>query len=581
MSSTFTKLTAYLQPYRWHLARGVVTLFVTNLLSVYIPLLVKEGIDRLKPDFDPAQLGRIALWIVGLTTVMWGVRLYSRVAIFGLGRRVQADLKQQLFEHLLSLEPAYFVRNTIGDLINRSTSDVENIMRLLGFSTLSIVNIIFAYLFTLPAMLFLNVKLTILSLLVYPLMLVIVQAFSKKLRAYQSDVQDGLSDLSDLIQEDLSGINSIKIYAQEENERNEFQRRNQSLLQANLKLAFSRNTVFPLIQGIASISILVLLWQGGRSIAAKEVSVGDFLALIVYARNLIFPTALLGFTITSFQRGEVSIARIEEILTNQPQIADKIDAIDIAETVSGKLAARNLSFTYPDNKEPALRDLNFTIFPGETIAIVGPIGAGKSTLANLFLRLSIVPDNGLFIDDIDINNYTLEALRRSIAYVPQESFLFSATIAENIRYGAPSATHELVETAAKSAQIHWEIQNFPQQYETIVGERGITLSGGQRQRTALARALSIDSPIVILDDCLASVDNQTATAILNNLNAGTHAKTVIFITHQLSAAATADRIFVMEKGTIVQIGTHSELVDVDGGLYQQLWQRDRLASKLQ
>jgi ATP-binding cassette subfamily B protein len=337
--------------------------------------------------------------------------------------------------------------------------------------------------------------------------------------------------------------------------------------------------VFPIIQGLASISLLVLLWQGGQAIASGEVTIGNFLALIIYAQNLIFPTALLGFTITAFQRGEVSIDRVESIMAATPQIADLADGVVPAAPVRGAIEARHLSFAYPGANSPALRDVNFQIQPGERIAIVGPIGAGKSTLVNLLPRLLNVSAGQLFLDGYDVTELTLDSLRRSITYVPQESFLFSTSVANNIRYGNPATSLKQVEEAARQGQIHGEVVNFPQQYDTLVGERGITLSGGQRQRTSIARALLVDAPILVLDDALSSVDNQTAAAILHNLAAGTQRKTVIFVSHQLSAAAMADRILVMDQGSIVQVGTHAELI-AQQGLYQWLWSQNQLAEML-
>jgi ATP-binding cassette, subfamily B, multidrug efflux pump len=578
-NSLVKKLLAYAHPYRWSAYQGVAALLVVNLLSVYIPLLIRDGIDHLKTNLDYGHIVYLAILVIGLASIAWIVRMVSRLLIFGLGRRVQADLKQRIFEHVSNLDIAYFSTTTVGDLISRSTSDVENIMRLMGFSLLSIFNIIFAYAFTLPAMLSINVRLTLLALSIYPVMLMTVQLFSRRLRQEQVDVQERLSDLSELIQEDMSGITLIKIYAQEDNERRAFARRNKAVFDSNLRLAQSRNTVFPIIQGLASISLLVLLWQGSQAIASGELQVGGFLALIIYAQNLIFPTALLGFTITAFQRGEVSIDRVEAIMTAQPQIFDTPQSIDPGRVLTGKIEAQHLSFTYPGAETPALKDVSFRINPGERVAIVGPIGAGKSTLVNALPRLLNVPGGQLFVDDFDVTELTLESLRRSITYVPQESFLFSTSIANNIRYGEPLAEDSAVIAAARQGQIHPEIVNFPQQYETLVGERGITLSGGQRQRTSLARALLVDAPILILDDALSSVDNQTATAILENLAAGTQKKTVIFVSHQLSAAAMADRILVMDRGEIVQSGSHQDLITKDG-LYSWLWSQNQLAEML-
>jgi ATP-binding cassette subfamily B protein len=579
--SQLQKLGTYLGPHWPKAAMGVGALFLVNVLGVWIPLLIRDGIDELQVTFSYDRVLYYALMVLVLASVMWVIRMVSRITLFGVGRQVEFDLKQRIFEHLLQMEPAYFSRNTAGELISRATSDVDNIRRLLGFAILSIANTAFAYALTIPVMLSISIRLTLISLVVYPVMLVLVQSFSNRLRQEQLELQERLSRLSDLIQEDMSGIALIKIYAQEENERHAFQRLNQDLLRANLILSKTRNTLFPLLGGLASISLLVILATGAGTIAQGDITVGDFVALLLYVERLVFPTALLGFTITAYQRGEVSIDRVEAILEAEPKIQDHPPLVPLPITeVRGHLEARNLNYAYPGSETPALDDVSFSIAPGERIAIVGPIGSGKSTLANALPRLLEVEPGQLKIDHRDVLEVPLQDLRRAIAYVPQDSFLFSTSIQNNIRYGVPLTDFGEVQYAAKQAQMDAEIQNFPQPYETIVGERGITLSGGQRQRTALARALVTDAPILVLDDALSSVDNRTATAILNALSEGTQQKTVLFISHQMSAAATADRIFVMDRGRIVQMGTHSDLL-AQGGLYRELWEQHQLEVELQ
>lgn len=578
-NSRLQKLLAYLRPHTLDASLGVIALLVVNGLGVYIPLLIRDGIDELGSASDFDLIWHLIWSLILLASLIWVIRMASRILLFGVGRKVEFDLKQKIFQHLLILEPSYFSTNTSGDLINRATSDVDNIRRLLGFAVLSLANTVFAYALRLPVMMSINLRLTLLAIAVYPLMLITVQLFSEKLRNQQLAVQEELSNLSEMIQEDMSGISLIKIYAQEANERRAFRRLNGKLLGVNLDLAKTRNVLFPVIEALASVSLLVLLWLGSGLIESKEITVGDFVALLLFLEQLVFPTALLGFTITAYQRGEVSIDRIESILTVQPQIKDDSDAVQLPTPVKGQLTARNLSYTYPGTKTPALKDISFTIDAGETVAIVGAIGSGKSTLANAIPRLLDIEENQLFLDGYDMTKMRLQDLRSAIAYVPQDSFLFSTSIKNNIRYGNPMAEQEEVEYAAKQAQIHTEILNFPQHYDTIVGERGITLSGGQRQRTSLARALVMDAPILILDDALSSVDNQTATQILENLAKGVQRKTVIFISHQLSAAATANRIFVMDRGQIVQSGSHTELL-ASPGVYRSLWSQHHLEELL-
>lgn len=570
----------YLRPYWRKTSIGIGALLLVNLLGVYIPLLIRNGIDELQSSFSFDRVLFYALSTMGLASMMWVIRMVSRVFLFGVGRQVEFDLKQRIFQHLLTLEPAYFAANTAGDLINRTTSDVDNIRRLMGFAILSLANTFFAYLFTLPIMLSINVRLTLLALMVYPLMLVLVQLFANTLRSQQLEVQERLSEMSDLIQEDMSGISPIKIYAQEDNERQAFRKINDRLLLVNLAFAKTRSTLFPMLGGLASVSLLVLLWFGSDAIAQGELSIGNFVALLIYVERLVFPTALLGFTISAYQRGEVSINRVEEILQTKAQIADETDAISLPlDRVTGRLVATDLSYAYPGSDRLALDQLNFEIQPGEMVSIVGPVGCGKSTLANMLPRLLDLKPGQLWLDGVDVTQLKISDLRGAIAYVPQESFLFSTSIANNIRYSDPNRDLGAVEAAADRSQIRGEILTFPQQYETVVGERGITLSGGQRQRTALARALLIDAPILILDDALSSVDNKTATEILRNLTQGEARKTVIFISHQMSAAATADRILVMDQGRIVDAGTHDQLLSRPG-LYRDLWNQHTLETLL-
>ncbi len=602
--SRLKKLQDYLRPHWKDLFWGIFSLFVVNAIGIYIPLLIRDSIDGLRVAFSFDLIWHYVILIFVLATIMWFIRMASRIILFGLGRQVEFDLKQRIFQHLLTLEPAYFARNTAGDLINRATSDVDNIRRLLGFAILSLANTFFAYTLTFPVMLGISWWLSLMTIAIYPIMLFSVSLFSNKLRTQQQEVQEELSSISELVQEDMSGISLIKIYAQESNEQRAFHQVNQRLLAANLKLAQTRNVLFPVVEALAYVSLLILLWLGTGAIARGSISIGDFVALLIYAERLVFPTALLGFTITAYQRGEVSIDRIETILMAEPEIADLETSIALPrEKVQGKIEARHLNFSFPnlptsyqadsqvgvkvdsqaDNHQdrstnsplPALIDVNFQIEPGETIAIVGSIGAGKSTIANALTRLLDIAPGQLFLDGYDITQINLQDLRRAIAYVPQESFLFSDSMKNNIRYGDPVAGDVAVIAAAQESQIHGEILNFPKEYSTIVGERGITLSGGQRQRTSLARALLVDAPVLILDDSLSSVDNQTATEILRRLSQGTERKTVIFISHQLSAAAQADRILVMDSGKIVQGGTHSELVATEG-LYRSLWYQHQL-----
>jgi ATP-binding cassette subfamily B protein len=466
-----------------------------------------------------------------------------------------------------------------GEVLSRATSDVENVRRLLGFSVLSLANTFLAYGLTLPAMVLIDPWLSLAAVALYPLMLLMVQRFGGRIMREQRRQQEALASLTNLLQEDLSGINAIKIYGQEPVEERAFAASNRAYRDAALGPARWRSVMFPLIEGIASLSLLMLLGLGSTQLESGRLGIGDLVALILYVERLVFPTALLGFTLSAFQTGQVSLERIEELLRRQPTIVSPAQPRHLpGDRARGAVEARSLTVRYPDRPLPALDALSFVIQPGELVAVVGPVGCGKSTLARALGRMVDVPAGQLFVDGLDITTLSLSELRRQVALVPQEGFLFTATLADNLRYGEPEASLERVRQAAELAQLTGDVRGFPDGWQTLVGERGITLSGGQRQRTALGRALLMDSPILVLDDALASVDNRTAAAILESVR-GQRQRTVLLISHQLSAAAVCDRILVMEAGQLAQEGRHAELVR-EPGPYRQLWEREQ-AERLQ
>lgn len=569
----------YLRPHRRTVLLGALALVVVNILSVTIPMEVRRIIDELQEGFSYDRVLRQAGWIVVLATTMGGMRLLSRQLVFGVGRQVEVELRQRLFDNMLRQEPAWVQTTGSGEVISRSTSDVENIRRLLGFAILSLTNTVLAYSFTLPFMLAIDPWLTLAAVGLYPLMLGTVRLFGGRMMRQQRRQQETLSRLSDLIQEDLSGIGAIKIYGQEVSEQEAFGSLNRHYRDSAIRLARTRSTLFPLLEGIASISLLVLLALGSGQLEAGTLSIGGLVALILYVERLVFPTALLGFTLNTFQTGQVSLERVEELLQRQPLIQDRSNHQSPAQTAaSGRLEARGLSVRYEGAERDTLIDLSFSIEAGELVAIVGPVGCGKTTLARAFGRMVPVQDDQLFLDGIDVTQLPLGQLRRDVAMVPQEGFLFTSTLADNLRYGDPDAPDDRVERAADQARLIQDVRGFPDGFRTVVGERGITLSGGQRQRTALGRALLVPAPVLVLDDALASVDNNTAAAILASIRAQAN-RTIVMISHQLSAAAACDRILVMDNGRIVQQGRHNDLIHVPG-VYRRLWEREQAAEQL-
>jgi len=568
----FDIIKKYLKPFKRELLIGALALLIVNILSVIIPLEVKNIIDQLQDNFSRNFIISKSLLLILLATLMGVIRLSSRQIVFGIGRKVEVKLRQKLFDHLLIQDPDWIQKMGSGDIIARATSDVENVRRLLGFTVLSLCNIILAYSLTIPSMFSINKILTISSLLIFPVILGIVGLFGGRMVNQRRLQQEALSKLSDLIQEDLSGISAIKIYAQESSEYNQFNKFNKAYRNAAIKLARTASTLFPLLQGISSISLLLLLALGTSQLKNGFITIGGLVALILYVERLVFPTALLGFTLNTFQLGQVSLDRIEEIFQSEPKIKNNKGNNKSNKIIKGLIEAKDLKIRYESSKENALDGINFKISPGELVAIVGPVGCGKTTLAKALGRTIDIPKEQLYIDNIDVKKIDLKYLRKNVAIVPQEAFLFTSTIADNLKFGDPKASKNLVETSARQAGLSEDISNFPKGYNTIVGERGITLSGGQRQRTALGRALLVDAPVVVLDDALASVDNKTASKIIKEIRDNKN-KTILMISHQLSVAATCDRVLVMDKGRIIQQGIHRELIEKDG-LYKNLWERE-------
>ena len=574
-------ISRYLRPHRRTLIAGAVALMVVNILRVRIPLEVRNVVDELQQGFTYRDVLHQAGWIMLVATTMGLFRLVSRQLVFGVGRQVEVDLRQRLFEHMLRQEPTWVQTTGSGEVISRATSDVENIRRLLGFAILSLTNTLLAYAITLPTMVSIDPGLTIAAVSLYPLMLGTVRLFGGRMMRQQRSQQEQLSSLSNLIQEDLSGIGAIKIYGQERSELEEFASRNRRYRDSAIKLARTRSTLFPLLEGISSVSLLLILAIGSGRLESGSLTVGGLVALILFVEQLVFPTALLGFTLNTFQTGQVSLERVEELLRREPTIQDSPSAIHSSQgeqRFGGRLEARNLKVRHVGAERDTLRGLTFTIEPGELVAVVGAVGCGKTTLARAFGRMVPVPSGELFLNQNDVTELALQDLRRDVAIVPQEGFLFTSSLADNLRYGEPEAGRDRVEQAADQARLSDDIKGFPDGYRTIVGERGITLSGGQRQRTALGRALLVSAQVLVLDDALASVDNNTAASILDSIRAQ-DGRTIVMISHQLSAAAACDRILVMDNGLIVEQGHHDELIQRNG-TYRKLWDRQQASEQL-
>lgn len=555
------KLTSLLIPsykkYFWGYFLGFLLLVGINSLGAYIPQLIKTTINTLQSagGFLQSELNTNVLWIIAMALAMAIMRTISRQVIFGIGRSVEYDFKKTIFNHLITMPPSFFTQQKTGDLISIITNDVQSFRAFFGFAMLNVANTLIAFSIIIPLMVGLNPKLTMYFFMVIPVILFVVTLVSNKLKHYQEIVQEKLGVISGFIEQNLSGIHIIKAYAQEEAEVKRFSQINNDLLGDYINLVKCRSLIGPTMRVIASLGFILLLYIGGKDIIENNFSLGDFAAYSLYIERLIWPVATLGWLVTVFYRASVSGERISNILAMLPSIKNEADALD------------KKSF----DQSIELKSLGCKITKGSSVGLVGTIGSGKSVLANKMMHLTELEDNEILIDGLDIKKVKLEDLRSIVNLVPQENFLFSTSIKENIAYAKDMSNEEIIELA-KLVGIHDEIMKFPDQYETVVGERGITLSGGQRQRMAIARALSLDSEVLILDDALSSVDNKTATKILQGIHELRKGKTTIFITHKIHAIKDMDQILVMDKLKVVEQGKHDEIINSPTGVYKSLWE---------
>lgn len=567
-------------------------LVIVNAIGAYIPLRIKEAIEFLQEGSTSLQgelsslrgeaeaihlsfswvdcfglcprndtgfdqsLYSLLISILILAAIMAIFRILSRQIIFGLGRQVEFDLKKNIFNHLVKQEMDYFSKKRTGDLISIITNDVQSIRALAGFATLNVFNTVIAFAVTLPPMFSLDVTLTWAFLCLVPMVILSVILLSDKIKKYQDLVQQRLGDVSNFLEQNISGMAIIKSYAQENNEIKRFTHENDRLKKDYLKLVAIRSFIGPVMRTIASLGLILLLYFGGKGVIESRFDLGDFAAYALYVQRLIWPVASFGWLITVVYRAQVSQKRINTVLKREAVIRDASDAVE-KNTIDSKIE---------------LNELNEEINAGETITIVGTIASGKSYLANQMMRLFELEDQQIKIDDQCIKKIKLSSLRTLVNLVPQETFLFSTSIRENIAYAADLSDKE-VESLAKAVCLHDEILAFPNGYKTVVGEKGITLSGGQKQRVAIARALALNPEILIFDDAFSSLDNLSAKKILENIRDLRHGKTTIFITHKVQISELSDRIFVMDKFKIVEAGTYEEL-KAKGGLFAELLKED-------
>jgi ATP-binding cassette subfamily B multidrug efflux pump len=569
-------LAPYLRRYGKQLAWGGVSTILYNVIKVLIPLVIGNAVDDMKHNLTPEKILHNAL-ILLLIAALSAIFLYiTRQVIIGASREIEFDLRNDIFSNLERQSASYYHTHRTGDIMARTTNDLNAVRMLLGPAIMYSANTIVFTAAALPFMYHISPKLTFFAFVPLPMASILVQYFGARIHRRFERIQAMFSDISAKAQENFSGARLIRAFAQEDAEIASFETANIEYIKRSLYLVRLMAMLWPTLEFVLGLSLMITLLVGGHEVVRHQISVGEFTSFNVYMVQLIWPIIAVGWVVNLFQRGTASVVRIDELLKQKPDIVDAPAAVDTP--IAGDIEFRNLTFAYP-GVPAVLHDINLHIPAGSSLAIVGPTGSGKSTLVSLIPRLHDAPPGTVLIDGEPVRHFTLSALRQSIGFVPQETFLFSETIRQNIAFGRPDASPEQVEEAATIAHISTEILEFPKGFDTEVGERGLTLSGGQKQRTAIARAIIRDPKILILDDALASVDTYTEERILNGLKRVMEGRTTIFISHRISTARSADQIAVLVAGRIAELGTHDELL-ARNGYYTSLFEKQRLEEEL-
>jgi ATP-binding cassette, subfamily B, multidrug efflux pump len=574
----FRTILEFAPRYRRQILLGFLCLAGSRGLALYLPQILKAATNEIGkgPDLDRSVALESALLLVGLSVFLAGFHFGMRWFLITTSRRMERDLRNRIYTHLLSLTPSFFHHRPTGDLMSRASSDVEQVRQALGPGVMYISNTIFMVPIALVVMLMMSAPLTLLSLLPLFGIAILTKTLAPRMHVHSRRVQEAAADLSTRAQESFAGARVVKVFAREEAEIEEFGKAAETYLTASMGLARIRAGLRPSLQALEGIGSLILLLVGGRYVGGGELTPGDLLAFFAYQRMLVWPMIAVGWVIALFQRGAAAMERIDEILEEQPIVIDPADPIP-AGPVRGDVEFRDLDFAY--DGEPVLEGVNLHIPAGTSLAVVGPTGSGKSTLVEILLHMYPVRSDSVFIDGVDLNRYSLKHLRGAIGYVPQETFLFSDTLRANIAFGADDFAEEEVVAAATRSRLSADLMDLPKGFDTILGERGVNLSGGQKQRTALARAIMRNPPILILDDSFSSVDTGTEEEILRELETVMTDRTTILVGHRVSTVMAADRIVVLKDGRIVEEGTHAELLAL-GGRYAEMERMQRLEDEL-
>ena len=574
--NAFQFICQYLKRHKVQYVLGILTLFIVDFANIFIPKLtgvITDGLTAHSLDWSGVKFNLLCILLLGLLLAFG--RFFWRFFLFGASRSIEMELRNDMFAHLEKMDVEYYNEHKTGDLMTRFTSDLNAVRMSIGPAVIAVFDAsVMTVMVIFQMMYYVSVKLTLITII--PMLFILFGEiyYGKMIRPLFTERQEAVSDLTDYVQESFSGIRVIKAFVREKSQRYRFLKENQNTMDKNLKIAKIQSVVIPLLDVLIGLSSLLTLIYGGYLALLGDITLGRFVAFNQYINMLVWPMLACGDSVNMFSQGAASIRRIQDIFESQPEIHDS-EQTKAVDEISGEITFHHLTFIHRGHSEPTLSDITLHVPAGTTLAIIGRTGNGKSTLVNLLLHLYNTKPGMLFIDGKDINTIPLKTLRENIGYVPQDNFLFSDTLKSNIAFGTDNMDMERITSATQAACIHENIVQFPDGYETIVGERGVTLSGGQKQRSSIARALMKNAPILILDDALSAVDTDTEEHILTNLKKNRAGKTTILIAHRISTIQNADIIMVLENGTAAEIGNHASLMEKHG-IYYDMFEKQQL-----